>query len=146
MHRFILPNWLRSEAIFWSVRFGAGGKWRRWRGPGPTRPRARFDASSSPQPADLYRTTNLARISSHARAVDAGSAHRPDATFYSPEGLVPCAIPRRGAACIPGALGFEFDWTHADFELGGVAFQHVAARVKGNVLSLCEPTRSYKVT
>jgi spore coat protein CotH len=42
-------------------------------------------------------------------------------------------------------LGFEFDWTHAGFEFGGVAFTNVAARVKGNILSLSEPTRSYKV-
>jgi spore coat protein CotH len=44
-----------------------------------------------------------------------------------------------------GVFGFEFHWTHASFELGGVAFTNVAARVKGNVRSLYEPTRAYKV-
>ena len=65
--------------------------------------------------------------------------------FVRPDGLWLLRNPKARRSGIVGVLGFEFDWTHADFEFGGVAFTNVAARVKGNVRSLYEPTRAYKV-
>ena len=62
-----------------------------------------------------------------------------------PEGFWLLRNPRARRSGLVGVLGFEFDWTHADFELGGVAFTNVAARVKGNERSWYEPTRAYKV-
>ncbi len=53
--------------------------------------------------------------------------------------------PQARRSGIAGVFGFEFDWTHADFEFGGVAFTNVAARGKGNLRSFYESTRAYKV-
>ena len=47
--------------------------------------------------------------------------------FDRPEGLVFLRNPQARRSGIVGALGFEFDWTRANFELGGVAFTNVAA-------------------
>jgi spore coat protein CotH len=65
--------------------------------------------------------------------------------FVRPEGMWLLRNPQARRNGLVGVLGFEFDWVHANFELGGVAFTNVAARVKGNVRSLYEPTRAYKV-
>src|SRR5437867_2884603 len=65
--------------------------------------------------------------------------------FIRPDGMRFLRNPLARRSGVAGVLGFEFDWTHADFEFGGVAFTNVAARVKGNLISLSEPTRSYKV-
>ncbi len=53
--------------------------------------------------------------------------------------------PKARRSGLVGVLGFEFDWTHADFELGGLAFTNVAVRAKGNIRSLYAPNRAYKV-
>jgi len=53
--------------------------------------------------------------------------------------------PTRGAAASSGCSATKFDWTHAGFEFGGVAFTNVAVRVKGNVGSLQRPKRPFKV-
>lgn len=140
----------RSEAILWSVRF-----WAWWQVPEVERhwptdaATARLEASTLRNASDLYRTTNIWHA--HFRftpeqwkALDLKRIG-PMPDFIRPDGMHNLRNPgarRSGAA---GSLGFEFDWTHADFEFGGVAFTNVAARVKGNALSLSEPTRSYKV-
>src|SRR6185503_5132798 len=62
-----------------------------------------------------------------------------------PAGMHFLRNPQARRSGVAGVLGFEFDWTHADFELGGVVFTNVAARVKGNLRSLYEPNRAYKV-
>src|SRR5687767_15899156 len=65
--------------------------------------------------------------------------------FIRPDGMRFLRNPQARRSGVAGVLGFEFDWTHASLELGGVAFTNVAARVKGNVRSFYEPTRAYKV-
>src|SRR5262249_5996260 len=56
--------------------------------------------------------------------------------------------PKAQRSGLAGVLGFDFDWTHADFEFGGVSFTNVAARLKGNgthVMSLYGDKRAFKV-
>jgi spore coat protein CotH len=110
---------------------------------------SRFDASALRNAQDLYRTTNiwLAHLSFTREQWKALELKRigPMPNFIRPDGMRFLRNPQARRSGVVGVLGFEFDWTHADFELGGVAFTNVAARVKGNVLSLSEPSRSYKV-
>src|SRR2546425_953726 len=62
-----------------------------------------------------------------------------------PDGMWHLRNPKARRSGVVGVLGFEFGWTHADFELGGVTFTNVAVRAKGNIRSLYEPNRAYKV-
>lgn len=141
---------LHSEVVLWSVRFW--GWWqltetaRTW----PTNAATpRLDASALRTPSDLYRTTNIwhAHLSFTREQWKALEFKRigPMPHFDRPEGLMFVRNPQARRSGVAGVLGFEFDWTHADFELGGVTFTNVAARVKGNVRSFYEPTRAYKV-
>jgi RNA polymerase sigma factor (sigma-70 family) len=140
---------LRSEAVLWSVRF------RGWQVAELARPwpanatTPQLDAHNLLNAQDLYRTTNIwqAHLSFTPEQWKALEFKRigPMANFVRPEGLVLLRNPQARRSGIAGVLGFEFDWTHANFELGGVPFTNVAARVKGNVRSLYEPTRAYKV-
>src|ERR1051325_5297221 len=140
---------LYSEAILWSVRF------RNWRVAESARPwptnaaTPRLNASSVRNARDLYRTTNiwLAHLSFTREQWKALELKRigPMPDFVRPDGMHVLRNPQARRSGVIGALGFEFDWTHANFELGGVAFTNVAARVKGNVRSFYEPDRAYKV-
>jgi RNA polymerase sigma factor (sigma-70 family) len=141
---------LRSESILWSMRFW--GWWqvaevaRPWPTNAATPP---LDASAVRNAQDLYRTTNiwLAHLRFTREQWKALELKRIGAmpNFFRPDGRRNLRNPKARRSGLVGVLGFEFDWTHANFELGGVAFSNVAARVKGNMLSLSEPTRSYKV-
>jgi spore coat protein CotH len=117
--------------------------------PWPTNATSRLDASALRNAQDLYRTTNIwhTHLSFTREQWKALELKRigPMPNFIRPDGRRTLRNPKAERSGLVGVLGFEFDWTHADFELGGVAFTNVAARVKGNVLSLSEPTRSYKV-
>lgn len=140
---------LRSESDLWWTRF------RGWQVAEMARPwpadaaTPRLDAGSVRNAQDLYRTTNIwhARLSFTREQWQALELKRigPMPNFDRPEGLVFLRNPKARRSGIAGVLGFEFDWTHANFELGGVAFTNVAARVKGNAKSFYEPTRAYKV-
>ena len=139
---------LHSEVTLWSMRFWG------WQAetarPWPTNAATpRLDASRVRNAQDLYRTTNvwLAHLSFAREQWKALDLKRigPMPNFIRPDGMRHLRNPQARRSGLAGVLGFEFDWTHADFELGGVAFTNVAARVKGNVRSLYEPTRSYKV-
>ena len=141
---------LRSEAIFRSVRFWGWWQLTETARPWPTNAATpRLDASTIHNAAVLYRTTNIwhAHLRFTPEQWKALEFKRigPMPNFDRPEGLWFLRNPQARRSGILGVLGFEFDWTHANFELGGVAFTNVAARVKGNVLSLSEPSRSYKV-
>jgi spore coat protein CotH len=141
---------LRSEAILWSVRFLGWWQVAEMARPWPTNAATpRRDASALRNPQDLYRTTNIwhAHLSFTRVQWKALELKRigPMPNFDRPEGLMHLRNPQARRSGVVGVLGFEFDWTHANFELGGVAFTNVAARVKGNVRSLYEPTRAYKV-
>ncbi|MCI0539824.1 MAG: CotH kinase family protein, partial [Verrucomicrobiales bacterium] len=141
---------LRSEAIFRSVRFWGWWQLTETARPWPTNSATpRLDASALRNAQDLYRTTNIwhAHLRFTPEEWKALEFKRigPMPNFDRPEGLMFVRNPRARRSGVAGVLGFEFDWTHADFELGGVAFTNVAARAKGNVRSLYEPTRAYKV-
>jgi spore coat protein CotH len=141
---------LRSETMLWSVRFWGWWQVEEVARPWPTNAATpRLDASALRNAQDLYRTTNIwhAHLSFTREQWKALELKRIGAmpNFFRPDGRRNLRNPKAGRSGLVGVLGFEFDWTHADFELGGVAFSNVAARVKGNMLSLSEPTRSYKV-
>jgi len=141
---------LRSERVLWSMRFW--GWWqlaevaRPWPANAATR---RLDASALRNASDLYRTTNIwhAHLRFTPEQWKALEFKRigPMPNFKRPQGLWFLRNPQARRSGVAGALGFEFDWTHADFEFGGVAFSNVAARAKGNARSLYEPSRAYKV-
>jgi RNA polymerase sigma factor (sigma-70 family) len=141
---------LESEVILVSVRL-----WGWWQVPEVTRAwptdsmAPRLDARTVRNAQDLYRTTNiwLAHLSFTREQWKALDLKRigPMPNFIRPDGMHHLRNPQARCSGFAGALGFEFDWTHADFELGGVAFTNIAARVKGNIISLSEQTRSYKV-
>ena len=141
---------LRSETMLWSVRFLGWWQVAEISRPWPTNAAMpRLDASVVRNAQDLYRTTNiwLAHLRFTREQWKALELKRigPMPNFVRPDGMRLLRNPQARRSGLVGVLGFEFDWTHADFELGGVAFSNVAARVKGNVLSLSEPTRSYKI-
>jgi len=141
---------LRSETILWSVR--VLGWWqvppiaRSW----PTNAATpRLDASILRNASDLYHTTNIwhAHLSFTREQWKALDLKRigPMPHAFRPDGTILLRNPQARRSGVAGVLGFEFDWTHANFEFGGVAFTNVGARVKGNVRSFYEPTRAYKV-
>src|SRR5688572_3647157 len=141
---------LRSEAIFQSVRFWGWWQLTETAQPWPTNVTTpRLDASALRNAQDLYRTTNIwhthLRFTPEQWKALEFKRIGPMPNFMRPGGLIFVRNPKARRSGVAGVLGFEFDWTHADFEFGGVAFTDVAARVKGNILSLSEPARSYKV-
>lgn len=140
---------LISEATLWSIRFWA------WRvaespQPWPTHPATvPLDATTLRDPQDLYRTTNiwLAHLSFTPDQWHALEFKRIDPMPHAirPDGMRLMRNPQARRSGVLGVLGFEFDWTHANFEFGGLPFTNVAARVKGNLRSLSLPHRAYKV-
>jgi hypothetical protein len=141
---------LISEAALWSMRFW-GWQVAEMARPWPTNVATpRLEASAVRNAQDLYRTTNiwLAHLSFTPEQWKALEFKRIGAmpNFARPDdGRRILRNPKARRSGRAGVLGFEFDWTHANFELGGVVFTNVAARAKGNVISLSESTRSYKV-
>ena len=141
---------LHSEVILGSVRL-----WAWWQVPEATRAwptdstAPRLDARTVRNAQDLYRTTNiwLAHLSFTRKQWKALDVKRigPMPNFIRPDGMHHLRNPLARRSGFAGALGFEFDWTDANVEFGGVIFTNVAARVKGNLISLSELTRSYKV-
>jgi len=140
---------LISEGVFWWVRFHT------MRVAEPARPwptnaaTPRLDASAVRNAQNLYQTTNiwLAHLNltrEQWRALDPKRIG-PMPNFLRPDGMWLLRNPKARRSGVVGVLGFEFDWTHANFELGGVAFTNVAVRSKGNIRSLYEPNRAYKV-
>src|SRR5216117_3555077 len=134
---------LRSETMLWSLRFLGWWQVAETTRPWPTNAAMpRLDASVVRSAQDLYRTTNIwhAHLSFTHEQWKALELKRigPMPNFIRPDGMRLLRNPLARRSGVAGVLGFEFDWTHADFELGGVAFTNVAARVKGNVRSLSE--------
>ncbi len=52
--------------------------------------------------------------------------------FLQPDGTVLLRNPEAQRSGLAGVLGFDFDWTRASLEFGGIAFTNVAVRFKGN--------------
>jgi RNA polymerase sigma factor (sigma-70 family) len=141
---------LRSERILWAMRFWGWWQLAEVARPWPTNAATpRLDARALRNAQDLYRTTNIwhAHLRFTPEQWKALELKRigPMPNFERPQGLWFLRNPQARRSGVAGALGFEFDWTHADFEFGGVAFTNVAVRVKGNVKSFYERTRAYKV-
>jgi hypothetical protein len=84
----------------------------------------------------LYQTTNiwLAHLKFTREQWSAVQPKRIDPLphFFQPDGTVLLRHPEAQRSGLAGVLGFDFNWVHADFEFGGVAFTNVAARFKGN--------------
>jgi hypothetical protein len=144
-----LRSRLMSKSILWSMHFW-GSQVAEPARPWPTNAATpRLDASALRNAQDLYRTTNiwLVHLSFTPEQWEALEPKRIGAmpNFIRSDGMPLLRNPQARRSGVAGVLGFEFDWTHAGFELGGVPFTNVAARVKGNVRSLYEPTRAYKV-
>jgi RNA polymerase sigma factor (sigma-70 family) len=143
---------LISTFIVWSVRYnlitspGLTEPARPW----PTHAATpRLDASAVRGAQDLYHTTNiwLAHLSftrEQWKAL-APKSIGPMPNFVRPDGTWLLRNPKAARSGLLGVLGYEFDWTHAGFEFGGVPFANVAVRVKGNVGALCGPKQAYKV-
>ena len=68
--------------------------------------------------------------------------------ILQPDGTVLLRHPGAQRSGLSGVLGYDFDWTHAEFEFDGRGFTNVAARLKGNgtwLGSLMGEKRSFKV-
>ncbi len=102
---------------------------------------------------DLYQVTNV--LSAHfdfskQQWLDLGPEQVRRVAMMSPQGinLVNTNATRNGLA---GVLGFEFPWSSARLELGGVIFSNVMVRFKGNgtywgaAHRVSRPKRPYKV-
>jgi DNA-directed RNA polymerase specialized sigma24 family protein len=101
---------------------------------------------------NFYQTTNIwvAHLEFTRKEWKAVQPERIDPLphFMQKDGTVLLRNPEARRSGLAGVLGFDFDWVHADFELGGVGFTNVAARFKGNgtyLSSLSGHKRAFKV-
>jgi RNA polymerase sigma factor (sigma-70 family) len=146
---------LISAYIVWSVKHEAKTV------PGlaqPARPwptnaaTVRLNAASVRSARDVYQTTNiwLAHLNFSREQWKALQPKRIGALphFLQPDGTALLRHPKAQRSGLAGALGYDFHWTHADLEFGGVLFTNVAARLKGNgtwLGSLSGHKRAFKV-
>jgi hypothetical protein len=120
--------------------------------PWPTDPTAAVDARRISTAQDLYNTTSIwpAHLKFSREQWQALEPRQigPLPHFLQPDGTVLLRHPEATRSGLAGVLGWDFDWTHADFEFGGVAYTNVAARFKGNgtyLSSLHGNKRPFKV-
>jgi RNA polymerase sigma factor (sigma-70 family) len=101
---------------------------------------------------DIYQTTNI--WLAHLKFTrEEWAALQPKKigvlpNFLQPDGTALLRNPNAQRSGLAGVLGFDFNWTHADLELGGALFTNVAARIKGNgtyLGSLYGEKRAFKV-
>src|SRR6185503_4629098 len=138
-----------SALVYWTVRL-QGMRYFEPPRPWPTNVTTlRPSANGVRSGQELYQTTNiwLAHLSFTREAWKALEPRRidPMPNFVRPDGMWFLRNPEARRSGVAGVLGFEFDWTHANFEIGGVAFTNAAVRVKGNIRSLFRPNCSFKV-
>jgi RNA polymerase sigma factor (sigma-70 family) len=112
----------------------------------------RLNAASVHSAKDLYQTTNiwLAHLTLSREQWKALEPKRIGAlpNFLRPDGTALLRNPKAQRSGLAGVLGFDFNWTRADFEFGGAPFTNVAVRLKGNgtyLSSLYGPKRAFKV-
>ena len=112
----------------------------------------RLNAAGVHTAQDLYQTTNiwLAHLKFTRQQWDALEPKRiaPLPHLLQPDGSVLLRNPNAQRNGLAGVLGFDFNWTSADFDFGGVSFTNVAVRVKGNgtyLASLYGDKRPFKV-
>src|SRR5678815_2138652 len=84
--------------------------------------------------SEFYRTTNIWRAHLNFSREEWKTVQpkriAPLPGFYQPDGSFLLRNPNALRSGLAGVLGFDFHWAHADFELAGVVFTNVAARVK----------------
>ncbi len=152
---------LSGHSRFFSMLFQWSVKEEAKRNPGMTEPARPWPAAgeglerivtSIRTTRDLYQTTNIwqAHLKFTREQWKAIEPKRiaPLPHFLQPDGTVLLRNPNAQRSGLAGVLGFDFNWTSADFEFAGVAFTNVAARVKGNgtyLASLHGDKRSFKV-
>src|SRR5436190_6045987 len=142
--------------LLWSVKHegktvpGLAEAARPW--PPASRNASPLQAASVRSPGDIYQTTNiwLANLTFSRDEWNALEPKRIGAlpNFLQPDGTVLLRHPKAQRSGLAGVLGFDFNWTHADFEFGGATFTNVAARYKGNgtyLTSLYGAKRAFKV-
>ncbi len=102
--------------------------------------------------ADLYQTTNIwpAHLKFSRAQWQALQPKKIGALphILQPDGTVLLRHPGAQRSGLAGVLGYDFDWTPAEFEFEGRGFTNVAARLKGNgtwLGSLMGEKRSFKV-
>ncbi|HWN95501.1 MAG TPA: CotH kinase family protein [Methylomirabilota bacterium] len=130
---------LISEFLVWSVRReaktvpGLAQPARPWPTDAAT---PRLDAAAVRGAHDLFQTTNIwmAHLKFTRGQWKELQPKRIGAlpNFLQPNGTALLRNPKAQRSGLAGALGYDFNWTHADLEFGGMAFTNVAARIKGN--------------
>jgi DNA-directed RNA polymerase specialized sigma24 family protein len=96
----------------------------------------RLKAAAVRTAQELYQTTNIwlvhLKFTREQWAEAQPKRIAPLPHFFQPDGTVLLRHPEAQRNGLAGVLGFDFHWTHADLEFGGVSFTNVAARIKGN--------------
>ncbi|HUR47371.1 MAG TPA: CotH kinase family protein, partial [Candidatus Saccharimonadales bacterium] len=137
-------SWVRFEVWKLNRLIGPAAPW-------PVRKNNKFPSSAIGvhQAQDMYQTTNIwpVHLSFTLEQWEGLSAHYigPMPNFTRHDGLWQLRNPNAKRGGLAGVLGYEFSWGHADAELGGLSFSNVAARAKGNLVSVCWPKRSFKL-
>jgi DNA-directed RNA polymerase specialized sigma24 family protein len=128
-----------AALLVWSVRHeakkvpGLAQPARPWRADAAS---PRLNAKSVRSARDLYQTTNIwtAHLKFSRGQWEALEPERIGALphFLQPDGTALLRNPKAQRSGLAGVLGWDFDWTHADFEFSSVVFTNVAVRFKGN--------------
>ncbi|HYV28329.1 MAG TPA: CotH kinase family protein [Candidatus Eisenbacteria bacterium] len=104
-------------------------------------------ASDARTAADLYRATNIWTVHlkfTHRQWDELGPRRvAPVSNWLGPEGPVTLRNPAASRPGVAGILGFDFPWSRAEVEFGGVRFTNAGARFKGNGTFL-SALRAYK--
>jgi spore coat protein CotH len=100
-------------------------------------PAARRDAANLQSVDEFYSITNvwLARLhfsASEWTGLGPNRVKPVDGVFGGHGGEFPLRNPNADRNGLAGSLGYEFPWSTASVEIGGVAFDHTATRFKGN--------------
>jgi len=94
------------------------------------------DAAGVNHARDLYQTTNLwpAHLTFTRAEWSAVQPKRiePLPHFFQPDGTVLLRHPEAQRSGLAGVLGFDFHWSSANLEFGGLPFTNTAVRIKGN--------------
>ena len=133
-------TWLFSESQIWGARYWNLAMAEAAR-PWPTNAATpHFDARLIRNAEQLYRTTNIWPV--HLTFTrEQWKALEPKRiallpNFILPDNRILLRNPESRRGGLLGVLGYEYEWSHATCEFGRVSFTNLAARVKGNIVSL----------
>jgi spore coat protein CotH/DNA-directed RNA polymerase specialized sigma24 family protein len=133
-------TWLIAQSQMWGTRYWNLAMAEAAR-PWPTNiATPDFDARVIRNAEQFYRTTNIWPVHltfsrEHWKALEPKRI-RPMANFILPDNRILLRNPDARRGGLLGVLGYEYDWSQAECELGQVSFRNVATRVKGNIASL----------